>query len=70
MRELIRILGISFGLALTFLSIIGFYLIAIDLVYFADIVFVYSWIILLLLFCIIGIYLIWYYYNFILETVE
>ena len=63
MSEIVKVVGIICGLALTILSIVGFYLVAIDLVYFVDIVFVYAWFIVLLLLFVSGFYLVWYYYQ-------
>jgi len=63
MSEIVKVVGIICGLALNILSIVGFYLVAIDLVYFVDIVFVYAWFIVLLLLFVSGFYLVWYYYQ-------
>jgi len=69
MSEIVKVVGIICGLALTILSIVGFYLVAIDLVYFVDIVFVYAWFIVLLLLFVSGFYLVWYYYQSHAESV-
>ena len=61
MSEIVKVVGIICGLALTVLSIVGFYLVAIDLVYFVDTVFIYSWLIVLSLLFVSGFYLVWYY---------
>ena len=63
MNEIVKVVGIICGLSLTVLSIVGFYLVAIDLVYFVDKVFVYSWLIVLSLLFVSGFYLIWYYHQ-------
>ena len=69
MSEIVKVVGIICGLALTILSIVGFYLVATDLVYFVDIVFVYAWFIVLLLLFASGFYLVWYYYQSRAESV-
>ena len=69
MSEIVKVVGIICGLALTVLSSVGFYLVAIDLVYFVDIVFVYAWLIVLLLLFVSGFYLVWYYYQSRAESV-
>ena len=69
MSEIVKVVGIICGLALTVLSSVGFYLVAIDLVYFVDIVFVYAWLIVLLLLFVSGLYLVWYYYQSRAESV-
>ena len=63
MNEIVKVVGIIFGLALTFLSCFGLYLVAIDHVYFVDIIFVYAWLIILLLTFLVGLYLVWYHYQ-------
>ena len=63
MSEIVKLVGIIFGLALTVLSIAGFYLVAIDLVYFVDKVFLYFWLIVLSLLFVIGFYLVWHYHQ-------
>jgi len=63
MSEVVKVLGIICGLVLIILSIVGIYWIAIDFVYFVDIVFLYAWLIVLLSLFIIGFYLLWYYYQ-------
>lgn len=69
MSEIVKVVGIICGLTLTVLSSVGFYLVAIDIVYFVDIVFVYAWLIVLLLLFISGLYLVWYYYQSRAESV-
>ena len=69
MIEIVKVVGIICGLVLTILSSVGFYLVAIDLVYFVDIVFVYAWLIVLLLLFVSGFYLVWYYYQSRAESV-
>ena len=69
MSEIVKMVGIICGLVLTVLSSVGFYLVAIDLVYFVDIVFVYAWLIVLLLLFVSGFYLVWYYYQSRAESV-
>ena len=63
LSEIVKVVGIICGLALTVLSSVGFYLIAMDLVYFVDILFVYVWFIVLLLLLVSGFYLVLYYYQ-------
>jgi hypothetical protein len=70
MSEIVKVVGIICGLALTVLSSVGFYLVAIDLVYFVDIVFLYAWFIALLLLFVSGFYLVWYYYQSRAESVK
>ena len=69
MSEIVKVVSIICGLTLTVLSSVGFYLIAMDLVYFVDIVFVYAWFIVLLLLLFSGFYLVWYYYQSRAESV-
>ena len=70
MNEIVRLAGIFCGLAIAILSVIGLYFIALNRVYFVDLVFVYSSLIVLLLLLVSGFYLVWYCYQNYLKSVK